>query len=594
MSTTDRTQRVSVVGLVLVSLLLGSSVASAAPGNSGSARWLASTEVQGRFPDPVQGDGAVVPRDGDHDSVSELHLDAVPVRLEADHDYLIHLTSDLIVRPPRTSTPQVRGSVEGVFPDGVRWRGRMTGDLDCTDDGCALSLVAHGRLTDAAGEGNCGALTVDLSADLTRGEDRPWTLALADGTGQLALRDRDRCGLTPLEPEPEPDPDPEPEPEPGPEPSVPWTPVWSSSVTVRGDGDNGYMTAGIGGGNPVGDLDGEGVLTCYTVPGETGPTVRVSRVENEQVLATVHNSAAAAEYVLTELSQVGHSRDVCSLARLDDGVLLLLALDAVLPEVRVFVDATGVGDAFVEQEHLAYTAEVQWMSDIPRVSTTTIGIPLVEGERILVPAMLPATGSGGFGWTYPFVLRSDDGGETWTHTQLDTSIYYQSFRGLARFDNGVYAILTNTWGGISTQLWRSVDDGSTWTREVTYDRRFTIDGAGASLFSSGGNDPYNYLVFQINEGLGEADTDPTTLLRVYRLASDASLPLDQRVFSRGTADAPRGPDGDAVWEWIGGPFGDDGFESISVLTSGTVALWGTTHFGGGSQVHAYLGTQPVE
>ena len=45
MSTTNRKQRVSVVGLVLVALLLGSSVASAAPGNSGNARWLESIEV---------------------------------------------------------------------------------------------------------------------------------------------------------------------------------------------------------------------------------------------------------------------------------------------------------------------------------------------------------------------------------------------------------------------------------------------------------------------------------------------------------------------------------------------------------------------
>lgn len=590
----------AMVAMVLV--VAGNTAVHAAPGNSGAARDLRVAEVTVSYPDPVvttDGDGSVLqvePR-GSHGlrvtvgptPVSFLHgwgtVDGLALwePREAPLPMVQELGVDLNFASDAQS-PRVSGKVHGQLAEGVVWKGRVTGEGTCEEGVCAISMLQQGRLSGVGGEGNCGTIRLRGSATFVPGEHPTWTFD--DGAGDIELRDREGCVLIPDDPGAEPEPEPDPFPE------------WTGSRTVRGDGDNGYAPPGFGGGNPVPDVEGDGMVMCYTTPSspltDGSPAVFVSRVDSEDQLATVHNPAGEQEQLLTGLSAVGTlPLDACSLTRRPDGALVLLALDVGVryqspPVVRVFVDPEGQGDSFEEQAS-AYDQPTQTGSG--SFAGARIGVPFVEGDTILVPGMLPRTDISIPG-SFPMLLRSDDGGQSWSHTQLTTSRYYGGFRGIARFSNGLFAVLTNTYGGITPQLWRSADDGVSWEHQVNYERRAILDGRGASLFSSGGHDPYNYLVFHNNAGSGHEDTDRTTHFRVYRLDATAALPLDAAAFTRGTADAPRGLEDDATWEWIGGPMGDDGYETISVLPTGTVALWGTTKFGGGSKVHAYLGVMP--
>lgn len=512
----------------------------------------------------------------------------------------VHL--DLVGAPAAAA---IRGRVTGDLGGGVGWRARATGVSECDGGNCSLDVTVSGRITDGNGEGNCGELTVHLAGRLDL-SSQP-LLSLGSPTpGSLSLRAG--CELTPVAPtdddqELEPEVDDGAAPEPGPD--IEFGPLdWSPSLTVRGDGANGYATRGFGGGNPVTALDGKGVVMCYTAP---GPEVRVSWLADEDALR-VHDAARANEVRLTSVTAVGRlPLDACSLARLADGSLLLLVLDVgarpdvndpddegVAPSVRVFKDSDGLGTNF-DEVAVAYTDAVNTSSIV--FADAVIGVPLVEArggiERIMVPGLLPQTTRQFAPATVPVVLVSTDGGITWQQHLLTDNRYVEGFRGLARFDNGLFAVLTVNWGGISTQLWRSTDDGVTWQRAVDLERRSTLDGRGASLFSGHGHDAFNYLVFHNNAGRNEIgpgeESDRTTLFRIYRAPASSAIPLDATAFGRGTAADPGGLDGDAFWEFVGGPFGDDGYEVLTVLGTGTVVLWGTTIFGGGSKVHAYLG-----
>ena len=166
---------------------------------------------------------------------------------------------------------------------------------------------------------------------------------------------------------------------------------------------------------------------------------------------------------------------------------------------------------------------------------------------------------------------SDDNGKSWNVSVISNNThYYESLKGLGRAGDQLIALVRTHYGGGTARFYYTNDNGENWLK---HNEGYELKDIGDMVLSDvfWGSDGYTYLLYN----------GPDDILHFNLYRHDSSVPIDftgQKPYEVGEIGSG------ATWEGPLLPFliGDDSHERLWITDEGRIAVWGTSHYGGGS------------